>query len=193
MKWPRPITLKPLNEVLGLRGYYRKFIKDYGAIAAPLTALLKKYVFSWNEKIKEAFEILKVFVTHPLTLSLPELSKTFTIECNASRFGIGAVLMQEGKPIDFLKKVLKGKELHLSTYEELLAIVMVVQTWRPYLLGQYFIIKNNQQSLKYLIEQKIRTPSQHKWIYKLLGMISLWSTKLERKIRWLMPCLGRRN
>ncbi len=56
VKWPRFITLKSLKGFLGLRGYYRKFIKDYGAIATPLTTLLKKYVFGWNEKVKEAFE-----------------------------------------------------------------------------------------------------------------------------------------
>lgn len=90
---------------MALTCYYRKFIKGYGAIAAPL----KKDSFGWNEKSEEAFERVKVAVMQPSVLSLPEFCKTFTIECDASRIKIEALLMQEGKPIAFLSKALKGK------------------------------------------------------------------------------------
>jgi len=78
--------------------------------------------------------------------------------------------MQNNRPIAFLSKALKGKALHMSTYEnELFALVTVVQKWRPYLLGQSFVVRTDQQSLKFLLEQKVGTPFQQKWITKLLG------------------------
>jgi hypothetical protein len=84
--------------------------------------------------------------------------------------GIGAVLMQNRRPIAFLSKALKGKALHMSTYEkELFALVTAVQKWMPYLLGRPFVVRTDQQSLKFLLEQKVGTPSQQKWVTKLLG------------------------
>lgn len=78
--------------------------------------------------------------------------------------------MQGGKPISYFSKSLKGRELSLSTYEkEFLALVTAVQKWRPYLLGQAFKIKTDQQSLKYLLEQRVGTPTQQKWLSKLIG------------------------
>jgi len=75
--------------------------------------------------------------------------------------GLGAILMQNQRSIAFHSKVLKGKALHLSTYErELLALVTAVHKWRPYLLGRPFFIKTNQQSLKYILEQRIATLAQ---------------------------------
>jgi len=103
-------------------------------------------------------------------LALPNFSQPFIIECNASGLGIGAVLMQDRKPIAYLSKALKGKALHMSTYEnELFSLVTTIQKWRPYLLGQFFIVKTDQQSLKFLLEQKVGTPFQQKWLTKLLG------------------------
>ena len=76
--------------------------------------------------------------------------------------------MQGGQPISYFSKSLKGRELSLSTYEkEFLALVTAVQKWRPYLLGQAF--KTDQQSLKYLLEQRVGTPTQQKWLSKLIG------------------------
>lgn len=78
--------------------------------------------------------------------------------------------MQEGRPLAYLSQGLKGKSLYLSTYEkELLALVMAVMKWRHYLLEHTFVIRTDQQALKYLLEQKIGTPAQQKWISKLLG------------------------
>ena len=83
---------------------------------------------------------------------------------------MGAILMQQGQPIAFLSQSLHGKKLALSTYEkEMLTVLLAVKKWRPYLLGQCFTILTDQRSLKYLLEQKISTPTQQKWLVKLLG------------------------
>lgn len=91
-------------------------------------------------------------------LSLPNFNQLFTLECDASGYGVGSVLMQSGRTIASMSKALKGKTLQLSTYEKkLLAVVKDMQKQWPYMLGHSFIIKTNQQALKYLLEQKVRT------------------------------------
>ena len=80
--------------------------------------------------------------------------------------------MQNHRPISFHSQILKGKALQLFTYEkEPLAVVTIVHKWKPYLLGKPFIIKTNQQSLKYILEQRIATPAQQKWSTKSLGYL----------------------
>lgn len=103
-------------------------------------------------------------------LALPNFSQQFTIECDASGSGIGTVLMQMGRPIAYLSHQLHGCHLNLSTYEkELLAIIIAVQKWRPYLLGQKFVIHTDHRSLKFLLEQRIGIPTQQRWLSKLMG------------------------
>ncbi|WKA11764.1 hypothetical protein VitviT2T_029233 [Vitis vinifera] len=170
LNWPFPTSLKSLRGFLGLTGYYRKFIKGYGLIAAPLTALLKKNSFKWTESAKRAFQDLKHAVTSPPVLALPDFSIPFTIQCDASGIGVGAVLMQQGRPLAYMSQAIHGKALQLSTYEkELMALVLAVKKWRSYLLGHNFKIQTDQQSLNYLLEQKMGTPLQQQWITKLLG------------------------
>jgi len=182
--WPTPTFVKALGGLLGLIGYYRKFIKNYGVIAAPLTALLKKDSFHWSSNVELAFNALKQSVSNPPVLALPDFLKPFVIECDASAYGLGAVLMQDNRPFAYHSEALKGRCLHLSTYEkELLALVKVVKKWRPYLVGNPFFIRTDQYSLKYILEQRIGTPTQQKWITKLLGYSFMVEYKKERENR----------
>ena len=93
--WPHPKTLKILHGFLGLTGYYHKFVKNYEKIAAPLTALLKKNSFTWTLAATQAFQTLKMVICTTPILALPDFTKTFLLECDASKKGIGAVLMKE--------------------------------------------------------------------------------------------------
>lgn len=170
-QWPIPTTLKGLRGFLGLTGYYRRFIKGYGAICKPLTELLKKSGFQWNPSAHRAFEKLKEQMTEAPVLAMPDHNKPFTIEVDACDQGVGAVLSQEGRPIAFMSKAICKKNQGLSTYEkEFLAILMAVAKWRHYLSPRQFIIKTDHESLKYLLEQKITTAIQQKGMLKLLGL-----------------------
>lgn len=170
--WPVPQDLKQLRGFLGLSGYYIKFIKHYGIISRPLTYLLKKdNIFSWNPQHQQAFDTLKQALASAPVLALPDFSKPFTIETDASATGIGAVLMQGGHPIAYLSKALRVKTQALSTYEkECLALIMAITKWKPYLQHKEFTILTDQKSLIHLGEQKIHQGMQQKAFIKLLGL-----------------------
>ncbi|KAJ4807007.1 polyprotein [Rhynchospora pubera] len=171
LHWPRPKSVKELRGFLGLTGYYRRFIKDYGSLSKPLTDQLKKNSFLWNANAEEAFCKLKQAMTSAPVLAMPDFNKPFVIETNASEKGIGAVLMQEKKPLAYISKSLGIKNQGLSTYEkEFLALLTAVHKWRHYLLGSKFIIKTDQISLKHLLEQRLHNSMQHKGLSKLLGL-----------------------
>ncbi|GJZ32919.1 gypsy/ty3 retroelement polyprotein [Tanacetum coccineum] len=125
---PIPTNLKQLRGFLGSRGYYRRFIQGYANISKPLTQLLKKNSFVWSDASQAAFVQLKKAMVSALVLQLPNFNKEFKLETDASGVGLGAVLLQEGHPIDFLSKTLSFKHQLMSTYEkEFLAIVYALQ------------------------------------------------------------------
>ena len=165
--WPCPMNVR---EVRGLTGYYRRFVQHYGSIAAPLTHLLKKGGFKWNDEAKEAFEKLKKAMMSLPVLALPSFDHPFEIETDASGYGVGAVLIQSKRSIAFYSHTLAMRVRARPVYErELMAVVFAVQHWRPYLLGTRFIVKTDQKSLKFLLEQRVVQPQYQKWVAKLLG------------------------
>jgi hypothetical protein len=112
---------------ISLAGYYRKFVQNYGNIAAPLTSLLKKNAFTWNSVADHAFQTLKNAMCLTPVLAIPHFTKTFILECDASEKGIGVVLMQDGRPLAFTRKQLSERYLGQSIYEkEMLSILHVV-------------------------------------------------------------------
>ena len=126
-EWKIPTTIKNLLEFLGLTWYYCKFINFYGRISAPLTSLLKKDAFSWTPEATKAFEHLKEAMCQALALATLDFTKFFIVEFDASRNGIGAVLMQEGRPIDFESHPIKGKYLLKPIYmKQMLEIIHVL-------------------------------------------------------------------
>ncbi|WVZ00664.1 hypothetical protein V8G54_026733 [Vigna mungo] len=107
VEWERPKMVKSLRGFLGLTGYYRRFVRDYDKIVRPLTELLKKGGFTWNEKAEETWKTLKRAMTTAPLLLLPDFTQPFQIECDASRCGVEAVLMQQGSIRG------KAKQIHL--------------------------------------------------------------------------------
>jgi hypothetical protein len=137
--WPQPRSARGLRGFLGLVGYYRRFINDFGAIAAPLTQLLKKDAFLWSEAAATAFAALKQALTEAPVLHLPDFSQDFMVDCNASGTGFGAVLHQGDGPIAYFSRQFAPRHLKIAAYErELIGLVQAVRHWRPYLWGRPF-------------------------------------------------------
>jgi hypothetical protein len=168
--WPQPKTITELRGFLGLTGFYRKFIKHYASIALPLTSLLRKDAFLWNDNASQAFQHLKTAMTQAPTLSLPNFSKPFVLETDASGLAMGAVLMQDSHPIAFFSKPFCPRLRRSSTYiREIHAITTAVKKWRQYLLGHPFVIYTDHQSLKELLTHVVQTPEQQVYLAKLMG------------------------
>jgi len=160
--WPVPRSARAVRGFLGLAGYYRKFVHNFGSVAAPLTALLKKEGFSWTDAAAAAFDALKAAVTSAPILAMPDFAKDFVVECDASSHGFGAVLIQDAHPIAFFSRPVAPRHRSLAAYErELIGLVHAIRHWRPYLWGRRFLVKTDHYSLKYLLDQRLATIPQH--------------------------------
>jgi hypothetical protein len=150
--WMPPQNVSQVRSFLGLAGFYQWFVKDFSTVAAPINELTKKEVPSkWGEAQQKAFEDLKTKLTTAPVLALPDFSKTFEIECDASGIGIGGVLMQERRPIAYFSEKLSGPTLNYSVYDkELYALVQSLETWQHYLSPKEFVIHSYHESLKHL-------------------------------------------
>ncbi|XP_070049553.1 uncharacterized mitochondrial protein AtMg00860-like [Nicotiana tomentosiformis] len=111
--WSRPITPTEIRCFLGLTGYYRKFVEGFSTFSSPLTKLTHKAIkFQWSDVCEKSFQELKARLTTASVLTLPEGINGFVVYCDASRIGLGCVLMQHGKVlrkcIMILKKSIGG-------------------------------------------------------------------------------------
>ncbi|KAL4290180.1 hypothetical protein GQ457_14G026510 [Hibiscus cannabinus] len=153
------------------RDRVERFIRGFATIAAPLSDLLKKGDgFEWNSCAQGAFEQLKERLCNTPVLALPRFNEPFFVETDASGVGIGAVLVQENRPIAYFSQKLSARMQGESTYNrEMYAITQAVRKWRQYLLGRKFVIITDQKSLRELTAQTIQTPEQQRWLSRLIG------------------------
>ncbi|GKD31963.1 ty3-gypsy retrotransposon protein [Tanacetum coccineum] len=132
-EWLIPMSQRQVRGFFGLAGYYWRFIKDYAILVAPLSDLLQKNRFKWGGPEDAAFSALKDRLTHALILCLPNFEDTFVIKADASGVGIGAVLLQNGRPLGYFSRKLGPRMRVAATYQkELFAIVEAVYKWRQY-------------------------------------------------------------
>ncbi|KAL9244399.1 hypothetical protein vseg_018179 [Gypsophila vaccaria] len=163
--WPTPTTVTEVRSFLGLASFYRRFIRDFSTIAAPITECLKKGAFVWGGAAQRAFEVLKEKLCEAPILSLPDFTNPFEVECDASGVGIGAVLIQNRRPIAYFSEKLSGARLNYCTYDkEFYAIVRALDHWSHYLRPNHFILHSDHESLKYINGQQKLSPRHAKWV-----------------------------
>ncbi|GBG59595.1 hypothetical protein CBR_g49855 [Chara braunii] len=168
--WPRPQSVTEMRSFLGMTGYYRTFVKNYSIVAAPLTDLTRLDTpWEWTDKCEAAFRHLKHALTHYKVLKLPDPDKPFIVTTDAGQYGIGAVLaQQEGpklRPVDYMSKKMSSQKLAKSTYEkELYAVYKALTHWRHYLLGRFFILRTDHQTLRWMRTQPVLSDALKRWI-----------------------------
>jgi hypothetical protein len=152
-----------LRGFLDICSYYRRFIKGFSQLCPPLTDLTKKGAFRWSEEAQSTFDNMKKVMSTCPVLALPDFGQPFTLECDASREGIGVVLMQNRHPLAYESQKLRGLELLYTIYDkEMLAIIHTLAKFRQYLVGARFVVRSDHNSLKYFLEQKHLNERQHK-------------------------------
>ena len=170
-----PTTKKEVRSFFGLLNYYRDFIPSFATIAAPLSDLTKKGMpnrVSWGEVQEKAFVTLqKALLSRPI-LKLPDYSKPFVLETDASNVGVGASLMQKYEdklhPIAFASKKLTAAERKYSTLEkECLAIVWAVKKYKLFLAGTKFVLQTDHKPLSYLNSAKFQNDRIMRWSLSL--------------------------
>ena len=164
-----PTNVKMVRSFLGACGYYRKFIKDYSKIAAPLTELTKKgRRFKWTESCQDAFDCLKSKLTSAPVLAFPDYNRQFILHCDASNVAIGGVLNQVfesgERPVGYFSRKLRGTEVNYSiTEREALAIFESVKFFTPYLYLNKFTIVTDHAALKFIFKNKNTVPRISRW------------------------------
>ncbi|GJU72787.1 putative reverse transcriptase domain-containing protein [Tanacetum coccineum] len=158
-----------------------------------MTKLTQKNVkFDWSEKAEAAFQLLKQKLCSAPILALPEGSENFVVYCDASRKGLGAVLMQREKVIAYVSRQLKIHEKNYTTHDlELGAVVFALKMWRHYLYGRKCVVFTDHKSLQHILDQKELNRKQHRWLELLrdydceiryhLGKANVVADALSRK------------
>ena len=166
MSWERPKLVFEICSFLGLAGYYKRFIEDFSRLAVPMTRLTQKEVnFNWDDRCEKVFQELKRRLTSAPILIVPDRGLGYTVYCDASRAGLGRVLMQSGRVVAYGSCRLKNHEQNYLTHDmELAAVVFALKIWRHYLYGEQFEVYSDHKSLKYIFTQQDLNMKQRRWM-----------------------------
>eukprot|EP00253_Pinus_taeda_P005649 PITA_05649 len=171
MEWPVPKDVADVRSVMGLAGYYRRFVEGFSKVAFPITSLQKKgKVFHWTLSYQKSFEQLKHLLTTTPILSIADPNKDYVVCTDTSKEGLGGVLMQEGKVIAYESRKLKEHEQKYSSYDlELAAVIHALKMWRHYLMGRKFLLFTDHHSLTNYFSQPTLNARQAWWMDFLSG------------------------
>ncbi|RVX07636.1 Transposon Ty3-I Gag-Pol polyprotein [Vitis vinifera] len=162
--WPVPTNIHEVRSFHGMATFYRRFIRNFSSIMAPITECMKPGLFIWTKAANKAFEEIKSKMVNPPILRLPDFEKVFEVACDASHVGIGAVLSQEGHPVAFFSEKLNGAKKKYSTYDlEFYAVVQAIRHWQHYLSYKEFVLYSDHEALRYLNSQKKLNSRHAKW------------------------------
>ena len=170
--WPVPTNLKELRSFIGFCNFYRMFIASFSQIAHPLHLLTKKdQEYVWGDSQQQAFQELKTQLTSSPVLRLPDLSKPFIVQTDASKLGTGAILLQQDAtgvphPCAYLSQALVGAEQNYQVYDlELLVVIRALKAWRPYLISPVAatVVYTDHQNITYFRQPQDLTARQMRW------------------------------
>jgi hypothetical protein len=170
--WPEPKNTTQLRLFLGFGNFYRRFIRKYLDVVKPLNDLFKKdTVFHWNEEAQKAFDNLKKQFTKQPVLMMPDMTRAFQIESDASKFAYGAVITQTDSngarhPVAFLSKTFTPTERCYKIYDrELMGIVKSLEEWRHYVQGSPFTttVLSDHRNLTYFRKPQRLNDRQARW------------------------------
>ena len=170
LKWKVPQNVKETQQFLGLCNYYRRFIKNFSKIAAPLHQLTHKNTsFLWTKETEESFERLKTLLCSSPILGYPQSEGQYILDTDASDIGVGGVLSQiQGEETRVLAYASKKLDVHQTRYsttrKELLAVITFITQFRHYLLGQKFILRTDHSSLRWLFSFKDPQGQIARWL-----------------------------
>jgi hypothetical protein len=172
---PVPKSKKQVRSLLGLIGYYRRYIPNFASITAPLTDLTRcpeKRVIKWNQECQQALERIQAMLSSEPILLLPDISEPFTVRTDASSYGLGAVLLQEKSgilhPVMYSSKKLLDCQRRYSTIErECLAIVWALTKFSRYLVGRAFTLQTDHRPLTFLQSSKTKNNRLLRWALML--------------------------
>ncbi|KAA3464163.1 Transposon Ty3-I Gag-Pol polyprotein [Gossypium australe] len=165
-EWPRHTSISQVRSFHGLASFYRRFVPNFSIIAASLTSVIKKNsAFYWPDEQKKSFIEIKNCLTKAPLLALPDFSKTFEIECDASGVGIGAVLTQDGRPVAYFSEKLNRAALNDPIYDkEMYALIRALETWQHYLWPKEFVIHSDHEALKHIKGHHKLNKRHAKWV-----------------------------
>ena len=166
VSWKRPSSITDIRSFLELACYYKRFILGFSSLALPLTWLTRKrFPFVWDDSCEQSFYELKTKLTSASVLAVPSGVEGFEVYTDASRQGLGAVLMHHGSVVAYASRHLKKHEVNYPTHDlELAAVVFALKLWWDYLYGAKFEIFTDHQSLKYIFTQRDLNLRQRRWL-----------------------------
>lgn len=163
--WPVPQSIQQVRSFHGLASFYRRFIKNFSTIVAPMTDITRFKIFKWTPQAQRAFDELKLQLSSTPVLALPCFQEMFEVECDASGVGIGAVLSQQTRPVAYFSEKFNDAKRRYSTYDkEFYAIVRALDHWQHYLISKEFILHSDHEALKYIQGQHKLQPRHAKWV-----------------------------
>ena len=205
MSWEKLKSVFEIRSFLGLTGYYRRFIEDFSRLATPMTRLTQKEVkFMWDDSCERAFQELKRRLTSAPILIVPERGQRYTVYYDASKDGMGCVLMQLGKVVAYGSQQLKNHEQNYPTHDiKLVAIVFALKARCHYLYGEQFEVSSDHKSLKYIFTQLDLNMRQRRWMKFLEdydftlhyhpGKANVVADALSRKSRGVLASIASRE
>ena len=191
--WPCLKTVTDLRSFLGLATFYRRFVRGFSSIAAPLSDCLKKGKFNWGPTQQESFDLLKLRLITTPVLAFPNFEKIFELETNACVTGIRALLSQEGRPIAYFgEKLFKARQKWTTYEQEFYATVRACHQWEHYLVQKKFLLHSDHRTLQFINSQKNISRMHARWVMYLQKFSYVFQHKASQNKK-VVDALTRHN